>query len=183
MCLEEQGPSRVSFRGADLGRVNLKNSNLAGCVFADAEMRRIDLTHVNLRGADLTGANLTEANFSYSNLREADLGYAMLLDALFTGADLRDSILRHCDLTFAVLNGVQLSGADLERAHFSQTVIARCRDFHQARGLDMVELLQPSSIDLDTLRHSFWRRPDEIREAFGVDRATANLMRDPAVQP
>jgi hypothetical protein len=87
-----------------------------------------------------------------------------------------------CDiaiLPFAVLNGVQLAGADLSRAHLSQTVIARCRDLHQARGLDTVELLQPSSIDLDTLRYSLWRVPDEVREAFGVDRATTNLIREP----
>jgi hypothetical protein len=77
------------------------------------------------------------------------------------------------------MNGVRLAGADLSRAHFSQTVIARCRDVHLAKGLDTVELLQPSSIDLDTLRHSFWRVPDEVREAFGVDRATTNLVRDP----
>jgi uncharacterized protein YjbI with pentapeptide repeats len=118
-------------------------------------------------------------NFSYSTLRGANLGYAMLLDALFTGADLREAILRHCDLTFAVLNGVRLAGADLSRALLSQTVIARCRDLHQALGLETLELLHPSSIDLDTLRHSFWRVPDEVREAFGIDRATTNLVRDP----
>jgi len=42
--LEIAGPALTDFSGADLTRVNLKNSNLSSAIFFDAEMRRVDLT-------------------------------------------------------------------------------------------------------------------------------------------
>ena len=152
--LELTGPARTDFSGAELTRVNLKNSNLSGCRFLDGEMRRIDLTHCNLTSAQLSGANLTEANFSYSNLHGADFSYAMVLSSLFNEVDLRGANLRHSELTAAVFNGVRFGDADLTRAHLSKTVFARCRELHQARGLDLLDYLNPSSIDIETLRHS-----------------------------
>jgi uncharacterized protein YjbI with pentapeptide repeats len=163
------GPARTDFRGAELTRVNLKNSNLSASSFADAEMRRIDLTHVNLSGSDLGGANLTEANLSYSNLRGADLRYTMLVGALFNGVDLERAVLRNADLTFAVLNGSSLVGADFSSALLSQTVIARCPDFARVRGLDTLELLNPCSIDLATLRPGLDSLPDELLEGMGLE--------------
>jgi uncharacterized protein YjbI with pentapeptide repeats len=131
-------------------------------------MRRIDLTHVDLSGSDLSGANLTEANFSYSKLRGADLSYAMLVSALFNGVDLEEASLRHTDLTFAVLNGTALAGADLSSALLSQTVIARCPDFSRARGLDTLELLSPSSIDVATVRSGLGTLPNELLAGIGL---------------
>ena len=132
-------------------------------------MRRIDLTHVDLSGSDLSGANLTEANLSYSKLRGADLSYAMLVSALFNAVDLRGASLRHTDLTFAVLNGAELTDADFTSALLSQTVIARCPSLSRARGLDTLELLNPSSIDLATLRHGLEHLPEELLVRMGFE--------------
>jgi uncharacterized protein YjbI with pentapeptide repeats len=132
-------------------------------------MRRIDLTHVDLSGSDLSGANLTEANFSYSRLRGADLSYAMLVSALFNATDLESASLRHTDLTFAVLNGAELADADFSSALLSQTVFARCPSLARARGLDTVAPLNPSSIDLATLRQGLEHLPDELLASLGAD--------------
>ena len=132
-------------------------------------MRRIDLTHVDLSGSDLSGANLTEANFSYSKLRGADFSYSMLVSALFNAVDLEGASLRHTDLTFAVLNGAELTDADFSAALLSQTVIARCPTLARARGLDTLELLSQSSIDLVTLRHGLEHLPEELLGGMGLE--------------
>jgi hypothetical protein len=48
-------------------------------------------------------------------------------------------------------------------------VIARCPTLSRARGLDTLELLTASSIDLDTLRHALDHLPDELLARMGVD--------------
>jgi uncharacterized protein YjbI with pentapeptide repeats len=101
----------------------------------------------------------------------------MLLSALFNDADLRGANLRHTELTAAVLNGVQLSDADLTRAHLSGTVIARCPDLHQAQGLDLLDYLNPSSIDMPSLRHSLNELSDELLEGLGLEPGEINALR------
>ena len=93
----------------------------------------------------------------------------MLVGALFNAVDLTGASLRHTDLTFAVLNGTELTDADFSSAMLSQTVIARCPSLPRARGLDNVELLSPSSIDVATLRHALAQLPDELLAQMGVD--------------
>ncbi|HUR96243.1 MAG TPA: pentapeptide repeat-containing protein, partial [Gemmatimonadales bacterium] len=95
--------------------------------------------------------------------------HSMLVSALFNAVDLREAVLRHTDLTFAVLNGAELTNADLSSALLSQTVIARCPSLATARGLDSLELLTASSIDLDTLRHALDHLPDELLAKLGAD--------------
>jgi uncharacterized protein YjbI with pentapeptide repeats len=92
----------------------------------------------------------------------------MLLSALFYDSDLREANLRHSELTAAVFNGARLSGADLTRAHLSKTVLARCPDLHEAIGLDLLDYVNPSSIDLATLRHSLERLDDEFLQGLGL---------------
>ena len=141
-------------------------------------MRRIDLTHCDLSWALLAGANLTEANLSYSNLGDANFSYAMLLSALFNDVDLRRANLRHTELTAAVFNGVRLSGADLSRAPSLGTVFARCSDLHEALGLDLLDYLNPSCIDMATLRHSLAGLGDEVLAGLGLEEVEIEALRD-----
>jgi uncharacterized protein YjbI with pentapeptide repeats len=141
-------------------------------------MRRIDLTHCTLSWSVLAGANLTEANFGFSNLRGANLSYAMLVGALFTDVDLRGANLRHAELSMAVLNGVQLAEGDLAHAHLSKSVITRCRDLHQALGLDRLDYLSPSSVDLETLRHCMPGLEDELLQGLGLEPPEIDELRD-----
>jgi uncharacterized protein YjbI with pentapeptide repeats len=93
----------------------------------------------------------------------------MLVSALFNATDLESASLRHTDLTFAVLNGAELADADFSSALLSQTVFARCPSLARARGLDTVAPLNPSSIDLATLRQGLEHLPDELLASLGAD--------------
>jgi len=133
--------------------------------------------------ADLSGANLTEANFSYSTLRGTDLSYSMLVSALFNAVDLAGASLRHTDLTFAVLNGAALADADFSSALLSRTVIAQCTDLWRARGLDTLELLSRSSIDLATLRQGAEKLPDELLQRIGLEGEALAALRSASAVP
>jgi hypothetical protein len=65
---------------------------------------------------------------------------------------------------------VRLERTDLSGAHLSRTVFARCRDLHQARGLDRLEYLSPSCADVETLRACLAGLPDEFLVGIGVER-------------
>jgi hypothetical protein len=75
-----------------------------------------------------------------------------------------------------------LSGADLTRAHCSKTVFARCHDLHQALGLDTLDYLSPSCIDLETLRSCLGNVPEEFLEGMGVEAREAEALRGLAAQ-
>ena len=84
---------RVYFRGLDI-----PNSNLVGCDFAEADFTLADtgqddyhrgLSGVDFRGSNLIRANLfrqncTGANFSYASLYETNLSQAVLTNANMT---------------------------------------------------------------------------------------------------
>ena len=133
-------------------------------------MRRVDLTHANLAGADLAGADLTEANLGHCILTGGRLAYAMLAGALLNGANLCGADLREVDLVYAALNGVSLTGADLTGAHWSKTVLARCRDLHLAGGLASIDHASPSALDVETLRHCGRSLPREFLEGSDSSR-------------
>jgi uncharacterized protein YjbI with pentapeptide repeats len=110
-----------------------------------------------------------------------DLGYAMLAGALINDSDLRRASLRQAELAVATLGGNRLSEADFSGAHLSKTVFARCHDLHLARGLDALEYLSPSCIDLETLRECLAELPDEFLEGMGVEARELEALRGMAV--
>jgi uncharacterized protein YjbI with pentapeptide repeats len=101
----------------------------------------------------------------------------MLLSALFNDTDLSGANLRHTELTAAVFNGARLADADLARAHLSKTVFARCPDLHLALGLDSLDYLNPSSIDLETLRGSLAGLQDDFLEGLGLEPEEIEALR------
>lgn len=76
----------VDWRGCDLSRAILSNSELI-----DADLRGANLSGANLSGADLTGANLMGANLFRANLTNANLFDANLNDARLSVADMRNA--------------------------------------------------------------------------------------------
>jgi uncharacterized protein YjbI with pentapeptide repeats len=92
------------------------------------------------------------------------------VSALFNGVDLRGADLRGAELAYAILNGVSLAGADLSDAQFSKTVLARCRDLHQATGLGSIIHASSSAVDVETLRHSGAWLPEELLLGMGLER-------------
>lgn len=93
----------VSFRGADLGGVELYDSELMGVDFSDAWLVGAAFTGSRLAGARFTGARLGNANMAMCDLTSAKLD----------GADLSFVDLQHATIKGTVFDGADLTGADL----------------------------------------------------------------------
>ena len=171
------GPGLTDFTGAELTRTYLNFSTLRRCTFADARMRGADLTRCDLSESALVGADLSGANLSNSNLRGCDLSYSMLAGTVFNNVDLRGADLRHAELATATFGGVLLAQAALSHAHLSKTVFARCHDLHEALGLDSMEHLSPSSIDMESLRACLVGLTDDFLEAVGLEPREIEALR------
>src|SRR5919202_1557761 len=112
------------FSGVNVGKANLRQSNLAAANFASANLRGAKIFQSNLELTNLTNADLSEANLSRSNLSDADLPAANLSGANlrsvnFRNANLSQSILKKAKLCGADLSGANLTGADLSGADLS----------------------------------------------------------------
>jgi hypothetical protein len=70
-----------------------------------------------------------------------------------------------------------VSQAALGHAHLSRTVFARCHDLHEALGLDSLEYLSPSSIDLESLRACLVGLADEFLAGVGVEPREIEALR------
>ena len=171
------GRTGVDFRGADMTRVTIKNSNLSGSCFADANLRRADLSRCDLTHADLRGADLTGADLSFADLTGADLSMATLVGTMLAGTTLTGARLGQADLTLASFNGAVVADAQLGGTLWSKTAWARCDDLSRARGLDAVELGDPSSIDIHTLRNGIDALPSELLAHCGVDADVIRALR------
>lgn len=93
------------------------------------------------------------------------------------GATLGRAVLLYADLQQADLRGAYLGGADLSHAHLSKTVIARCRDLHQSIGLDQVDYLSPSSIDIETLRYCIPHLGPDFLSSLGLEATEVEELR------
>ena len=96
---------------------------------------------------------------------------------MINDSDLQRASLRQAELAVATLGGNHLDGADFTGAHLSKTVFARSRDLHKARGLESLEYLSPSCIDLETLRECLGGLPDEFLEGMGVEARELEALR------
>jgi uncharacterized protein YjbI with pentapeptide repeats len=96
---------------------------------------------------------------------------------LLTDTDCRDASLTHSELTFAVFSGALLAGADLSQAHLSSTIFARCTDLHHAVGLDTLDYLNSTCIDLITLRHCLAGLPDGFLGGAGLPPPAIDALR------
>jgi uncharacterized protein YjbI with pentapeptide repeats len=144
--------------GARLAHAELPYADLHGTTLDGADPRAVNLCIAALAGASLDGGRRTAADVSGATLTGADL----------TGAILRDADLRHADLVLANLNGVSLRGARLDDSSLGRTVLADCADLHLANGLADIRQLEPSSIDVRTLRRVLRYISGESLERLGV---------------
>ena len=146
IVLEKGASTTLSFRGADLRGLDLRDMN-----FAHVDFREADLSYTDLRGAD----------FSHCTCWDIVLTRAMLGKADFSGANLSNAWIDkviHCygaDFSDAVLHGARLVlsrmyGAKFHRTRLDGANIAETR-FHQAgssffvEGLTMEQLVRCTS--------------------------------------
>ena len=109
-----------------------------------ADLNELNLAGVDLRGAILGGADLTDADLTGAVLTGASLDAADLTGAVLTGAS-----LDFADLTGALLTGALLTGARVQHASFSYTVIVSA-SLAGVLGLSDARHRGPSSIGADT---------------------------------
>lgn len=131
---------------------------------------------------ELREANLSGANLSGENLREADLRGARLRGANLRGADLSRTELSRADLSRAELSEARLREANLSRADLSRAHLGRANldeasclltiftdiDLSVTIGLETVQHLGPSYIDIRTLYRSRGKIPEVFLRGCGV---------------
>jgi uncharacterized protein YjbI with pentapeptide repeats len=174
--------NRANLSGALLSRTNLTEASLiwadlSGAILNEARLDEAILTEANLTGATLSGATLDEADLRQASLHNADLRGATLIWALLSGADLSGTLLSNTNLSGASLDDANLSradlsGADLKAARFNGarlafTIFGRI-DLSVAKGLDMVQHLGPSIIDIGTISLSRGSIPEIFLRGAGV---------------
>lgn len=119
----------VSCVGANLRRVNLRNSLAAAGNFLQADLRDADLSNASLRMASLHLANLERANLSGTTLVSAQLNGSNLKKANLTRANLAGAELLETNLTGAILNHTSLQGARFIRTKMRQAKIIECNAY------------------------------------------------------
>lgn len=137
----------------------------------------LSLEAESLVSCNLAGEYLIHADFRGADLRAAMLGFANLSGADLSGADLRDANFRGANLTEVDLTDAELRGANLAGATMSLTVLAACRNLHEARGLELIRHPGPSLLDEQTIHSSLPGLPDNFLRGVGYTRSEIVMMR------
>jgi uncharacterized protein YjbI with pentapeptide repeats len=161
------------FCDADLAGANLAGADLSGALFRETDLRGANLAGANLRGTylfqtDLRDANLAGARMFVVSLDGADASGANLTGVDLTGSYLAETKLCGASLGYANLQSTYLGGADLTGARLAFTVLADCPSLSQATGLDEIEHLGPSALDLSTLRAGATSLPEAFLRGIGL---------------
>ena len=125
--------SRYDFSGSSLGEANLSAADLSEANLAKANLNASDLSEANLAKANLNAADLSEANLTKANLSYSNQSNANLTGANFSGAELKNTDFKKSMMGFCIFGDVDLSNA---------------------RGLDSVSHVAPSTIGIDSLYKS-----------------------------
>jgi len=168
--------------GGGLDGINLGNTDLS----------RADLSYVGLMDAHLVGANFSDANLSEAMLGGSDLSRANLSRAILREAELQIVNLHDAELGQADLSGAQLLQTIFDQtrvggAVFSASVMAYTLfgnvDLSEAKGLDVVNHVAPSTIGVDTIYSSKGKIPEEFLRGAGVPENFIEYMRSLVANP
>lgn len=159
--------SRAILNGADLTGINLSKSNLQRANLSEADLNEALLNGAQLDGSDLYKADLYKADLRRAHLRNANLNRADLNRADFSGARLNGASLR-----LTTLNGTNFYGADLAETDFSEAMVGGTYfgsvDLSEAKGLDRVIQVGPSTIGIDSLYRSRGEIPETFLRGVGI---------------
>jgi len=106
-------------------------------------------------------------DLSFADLAGMNLGWANFVGANFDGAKLSRATLTAADFSQASLREADLDGADLTAARVAFTIFAH-DDLSAVRGLDAVDHIGPSSIDINTIYDSKGKIPHLFLRGAGV---------------
>jgi hypothetical protein len=121
----------------------------------------------DLSGAHLVGMNLVHVNLVNANLRNANLHIAHLDHADLINADLRDAYLGHVSLLNTNFTDSKLTNTNLNGTSIGATTFGNV-DLSQAKGLDSVWHVVPSSVGIDTIYRSKGNIPEIFLRGCGV---------------
>jgi hypothetical protein len=158
-----------------------------------------DLTETQLIKANLCKADLSKADFSGADLSGANLKRAMLIGAWFYNAQLGlaaisgyhpadvPTNLSAANLNGAVLNqanirSAELAGADLTNSTMVETILADV-DLSQAKNLETVRHVGPSTIGIDTIYRSGGNIPESFLRGAGVPEDFITFMKSLVGKP
>lgn len=94
--------------GANLTGINVSGTKLDGAYAFDAVLKSANLGRSDLRHTELAGANLGNSDYVRANFEKANLAGSNLTNTNLTGADLNGTNLTNADLKGAVLTGANL---------------------------------------------------------------------------
>lgn len=160
----------------NLASANLEGANLCGANFLGLDLRSAILRKAalvgaqfegtQLIGADLEGACLAYARFSVAsmilaNMRGVDLERAYIIGSNLEGADLQGA-----NLELTTFIGVRFDDANLHGSKFGS--IVSYSDISEARGLDAVEHVGQSALDINSLVRSKHPIPEVFLRGCGL---------------
>ena len=159
--------SEADLHESKMCRTILKNAELTGAKFSGADLTEADLSKAPLFAANfflhykLDKGKFAGAEGKPAILRNTNFKHSSLVAANFTHADMEGANLSETRLERTIFNGANLKDADFTGAYTAYTVFTNV-DLYSARGLDAINHIGPSQIDIDTIMRS----KIEISEVF-----------------
>lgn len=174
--------SDANLSGADLIEATIMDADLNGVNLSDANLGAADLTGTELNGANLHSAHLVESVLYGAKLRRADLSNANLEDVNLEDANLRRADLSDTNLRRGTLRAADLSDSELiytsfgevnlHNADFTDTKLCYTTfsgvDLSRVRGLETIEHVAPSYVDIQTIYLSCGNIPESFLRGAGV---------------
>ncbi|HKP71316.1 MAG TPA: toll/interleukin-1 receptor domain-containing protein, partial [Pyrinomonadaceae bacterium] len=159
----------------------LVNANFSYTNLKKANLQRAVLSRVNLHTANLSGANLdnvwmSECYFDHANLQGANLNYASIRQTQIYSTSLVETSLlvahlQRVDLTYSNLRDADFTKAGIRWITFNNN------NLNEAKGLDSITHLGPSTIGIDTLYLSRGNIPEVFLRGCGVPENFITHMR------
>lgn len=153
--------------GCQLGNLRLANTDLSLATLSKANLRGADCWRADLNLADLVGANLSRSFFGRASLHSANLCGTDLSTARFVNADLSGANLSNSKIFNAYFIDTDLNGTDFSNAWIKETAFANV-NLSQAKGLDSVKLIGPSTLGIDSIYRSCGQIPTVFLRGCGV---------------
>lgn len=144
--------SPVNLRQADLRGIDLPGANL---VMAD--LFEADFSNANLYGADLSTAFLSRTKMNNAMLRAANFNGAGIFQVNFSDADLVEASFDHVNI-----EGAYFDKCSMGRTQFIDVNLSKCM------GLETVEHIGPSAIDIATIYRSGGNIPGSFLRGAGI---------------
>jgi hypothetical protein len=185
--LESPDLSRADLSGMDLARINffdsiltsanLSRTNLSGANILHAYFDSVNLSQANLNLARIVASKFNNTNASQANLTDAyinecgitglSLNQAKLHGARVHNVTFIEADLREANLVGAVVSNTSFRRTAFDGATLGYTILADT-ELDQAKGLEDVKHIGPTTIGIDTLYKSRGKIPDKFLRDAGV---------------